>query len=68
MNIKYHYLIQLEPRARGGYVCKIYELTPAGFEPGLYTTEDPKDVQATGIANGPQEALLAAAKQWAGEK
>lgn len=29
-------------------------------------TDDWDDVQAKGIGEGPQEALLAAAKQWAG--
>lgn len=61
-----NYLINIEPRARGGYVCNIIKMTPAGFEPGLYVAESPTDTQAAGIGDTPQEALLAAAKQWAG--
>lgn len=61
-----NYIVQINPRALGGYVANVVVAEERGFgSPPLLTPTH--DVQATGIGNSPQEALLAAAHQWAGE-
>lgn len=60
-----HYIVRIEPRARGGYVASLMETVNIGMHEDVF--ERMSNVQAIGIGVSPQEALLAAAKQWAGE-